>query len=111
MHSKVLLSLLYFFLISAKKQIDKFLEPDTFELTCMASQSRTFDKKYQALTEALGKVLDDYSLVKYFPLDISNEDNISDLSLMIDQILQVGEDADVKVTDFENEELGDNDDE
>ena len=87
--------------ISAKKQIDIFLEPDTFELTTMASKSRTFDEKYHALTEALGKVLDDYSLVKYFPLDITDEENISDLLLMIDNVIQFGEDQDVKVKDFD----------
>ena len=76
----------------------------------MASKSRTFDEKYHALTEALGKVLDDYSLVKYFPLDITDEENISDLLLMIDNVIQFGEDQDVKVKDFdelENEMLGD----
>ena len=56
------------------------------------------------LTEALGRVLDDYSLVKYFPLDITNEENIADLTLMIDQILQVSEDADVKVVDQGDED-------
>ena len=101
---------IFSFSISAKKQIDKFLEPDTFELTCMASQSRTFDKKYQALTEALGKVLDDYSLVKYFPLDITDEENISDLFLMIDNVIQFGEDQDVKVKDFDGPEENDDDD-
>lgn len=93
----------------AKKQLDKFLEPDTFELTSMASQSRTFDEKYHALTNALGKVLDDYSLVKYFPLDITDEENITDLLLMIDNVIQFGEDADVKVRDFDEEDQEDED--
>jgi len=68
-----------------------------------------FNEKYQALTESLGKVLDDYSLVKYFPLDITDEDNISDLFMMIDNTIQFGEDADVKIKD--DEEPPDNDDE
>ena len=97
------------FHVSAKKQLDKFLEPDTFELTSMASQSRTFDEKYHALTNALGKVLDDYSLVKYFPLDITDEENITDLLLMIDNVIQFGEDADVKVRDFDEEDQEDED--
>ena len=70
----------------------------------MASKSRTFDEKYHALTAALGKVLDDYSLVKYFPLDITDEENISDLQLMIDNVIQWGEDQDVKVKDFDEPE-------
>ena len=75
----------------------------------MASQSRTFDEKYHALTHALGKVLDDYSLVKYFPLDITDEENITDLLLMIDNVIQFGEDADVKVRDFDEEDQEDED--
>ena len=85
---------------SARKQLDRFLEPDTQDLT---SSSHTFNEKYQALTEALGKVLDDYSLVKYFPLDINNEENVADLFLMIDNTIQFGEDQDVKVADFDEE--------
>ena len=88
----------------AKKLLDSYLEPDIRDLTS-STNCHAFNAKYQDLTEALGRVLDDYSLVKYFPLDITNEENISDLNLMIDQILQVGEDADVKVTDFDGEEI------
>lgn len=94
----------------AKKQLDRFLEPDTHDLICSSSTSSTFNEKYHALTEALAKVLDDYSLVKYFPLDITDEENISDLFLMIDNTLQFGEDQDVKVRDdFDAESTNDDD--
>ena len=89
----------------ARKLLDRFLEPDTRELNCDASQG--FSEKYMALTEALGKVLDDYSLVKYFPLDITDEENVSDLFLMIDNMVQFGEDQDVKIADFDNEDEDD----
>ena len=69
----------------------------------------SFNEKYQALTESLGKVLDDYSLVKYFPLDITDEDNISDLFMMIDNTIQFGEDADVKIAPDNDDEPPDND--
>jgi hypothetical protein len=96
----------------AKRELDRFLEPDTRDLTSASASARTFDIKYQALTEALAKVLDDYSLVKYFPLDITDEENIADLFLMIDNSIQYGEDLDVKVRDFdegeqENDDAGD----
>ena len=87
----------------AKKLLDNYLEPDVRDLTS-SSNCHAFNAKYQDLTEALGRVLDDYSLVKYFPLDITNEENIADLTLMIDQILQVSEDADVKVVDQGDED-------
>ena len=84
---------------SGRKQLDQFLEPDTRDLSTKISQK--FNKKYQGLTEALGRVIDDYSLVKYFPLDITDEENIGDLFLMIDNTIQYGEDGDVKVRDFD----------
>ena len=46
-------------------------------------------------------MLDDYSLVNYFLLDITGEDNIFDLFMMIDNTIQFGEDADVKIADHE----------
>jgi len=88
----------------ARKQLDVFLEPDTLALTSIsASESEAhksvFDQKYAALSESLGRVLDDYSLVKFVPLDITNEENISDLFLTIDNTIQYGEDLDVKIRD------------
>ena len=44
----------------------------------------TILRRIQALTDVLGKVLDDHSLVKYLPLDITDEDKISNLFMMID---------------------------
>lgn len=37
--------------------------------------------------------IEDYSLVKFHPLDVSDEDSISDLQLSIDNAIQYGEDA------------------
>jgi len=92
---------------TARKQLDNFLHPNTRDLSS-SSLSNNFNEKYRALTDSLGKVLDDYSLVKYFPLDITDEDNIADLFLMIDNTIQFGEDQDVKIVDHEPPE---NDDE
>ena len=43
----------------AKKQLDDFLHPNTRDLSS-SSHSNSFNEKYQALTQSLGKVLDDY---------------------------------------------------
>jgi GTPase SAR1 family protein len=89
----------------ARKQLDVYLEPDTLALTSIShstdqgNNGSVFDQKYAALSESIGRVLDDYSLVKFIPLDISNEENISDLFLTIDNTIQYGEDADVKIRD------------
>ena len=86
----------------ARKQMDVFLEPDTLALTSHSQSESTgssFEHKYAALSESIGRLLDDYSLVKFIPLDIGDEENISDLLLTIDNTIQYGEDADVKVRD------------
>ena len=89
----------------ARKQLDVYLEPDTLALTSFSNSSDSenplsaFDQKYAALSESIGRVLDDYSLVKFVPLDITSEENISDLFLTIDNTIQYGEDADVKIRD------------
>jgi len=88
---------------SSKAQLDHFLEPDTAVLTNSLQEGamRGWDRKYRGLTEALGRVLDDYSLVKFFPLDITSEENILDLLTMIDNTIQYGEDLDVKTADYD----------
>lgn len=91
---------------SSRLQLDHFLEPDTAVLasTGLAGQGGWWGEKHARLTEALGRVLDDYSLVKFFPLDITSEENVLDLITMIDNTIQYGEDADVKTADFDEEE-------
>ena len=88
----------------ARKQLDVYLEPDTHALTSISHSESdkgdsAFEQKYAMLSESIGRVLDDYSLVKFVPLDITNEENIGDLFLTIDNTIQYGEDADVKVRD------------
>ena len=53
------------------------------------------------MSAALGRLLDDYSLVKFFPLDITNEENVQDLLTLVDNSIQYGEDLDVKTRDFD----------
>ena len=54
-------------------------------------------------------MIDDYSLVKFHSFDITDEDSINDILLTIDNVIQYGEDLDVKEP-REYEELN-NDDE
>ena len=87
---------------SGRKQLDTYLEPDTLTLTTEGGGDRDEGgSRYRRLSQALGKVLDDYSLVRFFPLDITSEENVMDLLTMIDNTIQFGEDADVKTADFD----------
>merc|ERR1719244_1230506 len=57
---------------SGRKQLERYLEPDTYTLTSeLKGTSGILGQRYGDLTNALGRVLDDYSLVKFFPLDIT----------------------------------------
>jgi len=93
---------------SSRQQLDHFLDPDTAVLanTGLSSQGGRWGEKHAKLSAALGRLLDDYSLVKFFPLDITNEDNVVDLLTVVDNTIQYGEDADVRTHDFEQNEDG-----
>ncbi|XP_078039241.1 GPN-loop GTPase 3 [Augochlora pura] len=93
---------------SALKQLDKYLEPDPHSLLTDMQQD-SWNEKYRNLTEAIGRLIEDYSLVRFYPLNIKNEESIADIKLTIDNIIQYGEDADVKIRDFDEPENDDGD--
>ena len=66
------------------------------EATNLSHESTIHKQKYYRLNRSLAKIIDDYSLVKFQPFDVSDEDSINDCLLVIDNILQYGEDFDVK---------------
>lgn len=85
---------------SARKQLDKYLDPDPQALLADMEKDPT-NEKYHKLTEALGRLIEDYSLVRFLPLNIKDEDSISDIKITIDNVLQYGEDTDIRVRDFD----------
>lgn len=92
-----------------RSTIDSFLEGDIKSLLTLPEISSSsisstssdptlalWNSKFRKLTEAIGSVLEDYSLVKFVPLDKEDEDSITELLLVIDTTIQYGEDCDVK---------------
>lgn len=90
--------------------INRFLEPDAVDL-CSSDpyegMSSKWLEKHRDLTYCIGRVLEDYSLVKFAPLNIKDEDSIQTLLLIIDNCIQFGEDADVKTHEFEEPDEND----
>eukprot|EP00095_Tigriopus_kingsejongensis_P004475 maker-scaffold168_size293125-snap-gene-1.74 protein:Tk04475 transcript:maker-scaffold168_size293125-snap-gene-1.74-mRNA-1 annotation:"hypothetical protein KGM_08614" len=82
--------------------LDTFLNLDLRELQNMGNPGR--NPKYARLTEALARVLEDYSLIQFFPLDLSHETSLDDLLHVIDNTIQYGEEEDVKAADFNDED-------
>ncbi|KAI4454478.1 xpa-binding protein 1-related [Holotrichia oblita] len=95
---------------SAKKQLDRFLEPDCHAiLGDIELNSSRFNEKHRKLTEAIGRMIEDYSLVRFTPLNLKDHENLGDVLITIDNVLQYGEDLDVRTKDFEGEDAEDND--
>lgn len=95
---------------SARGQLDKYLEPDAHALLGEVTNNSSWGRKYRKLSEAIGSLIEDFSLVRFIPLNIADEESIADLLLTIDNIIQYGEDSDVKMKDHEPPEDDDNDD-
>jgi len=81
--------------------VETLLEGDITSMLSSAGIARTeasakWNEKHRNLTEQISTVLDDYSLVKFLPMNMDDEDTISDLLLAVDSQIQFGEDLDVK---------------
>lgn len=86
---------------SARGQLDKYLEPDATALLGQVTNESAWGRKYQRLSEAIGRLIEDFSLVRFVPLNLTDEESISDLLLIIDNIIQYGEDTEVKQVDYD----------
>lgn len=80
-------------LLSTKDRdsLESWLDPNEHTMTDFLH--RTTNKKHANLSRALARLLDDYSLVHFVPLNIEDEESIGDLCLQIDMMLQIGDDA------------------
>ncbi|KAG8321680.1 GPN-loop GTPase 3 [Homalodisca vitripennis] len=94
---------------SARNRLDSYLDPDPHALLQDNETTSTWNTKYRKLTEALGQLIEDFSLVRFHPLNIRDNENLADLLLTINNVIQYGEDADVKTKDFEYPDPEDND--
>ena len=80
---------------SSKKKIEDFLDPDVMSLA-----EDTEGGKYKRLTQAICQIIEDYGMVRFLPLDISDEESIDIVLQHIDMTLQYGEDLEVNPQDF-----------
>ena len=73
----------------------RFTDPDVYQLA-NGEFSNVFLGRFSQLNKAIASVIYDYSLVKFYTLDMSKEESITDLLVEIDLSIQYGEDLDVK---------------
>ncbi|KAL9890858.1 GPN-loop GTPase 3 [Glossina fuscipes] len=86
---------------SARKQLDKYLDPDPRALLNDLTTESAWGRSHRKLSEAIGTLIEDFSLVRFIPMNIDDEDSLQDLLLQIDNVIQYGEDGDVKMHDFD----------
>lgn len=85
--------------LPVKKEIEKFLDPDAKLLLTDLNQQMA--PRFAKLNKALAELVDDYSMVSYLPLDVRNEDSIQYILSHVDNSIQYGEDAEVKMKDHD----------
>lgn len=86
-------------------------DPNNFDTADdeVTEKERTLERRRrhrQKLTESIGQLLDDYSMISFVPLNVKDEDSIDALLACVDASIQYGEDLEVRDYD-----PGDHDDE
>lgn len=77
--------------IADKEQIEQVLESEgAWMINAMDQQS---SGKLKKLTEAMCSVVDDYMMVSFVMLDVSDEESIEEVLMKTDHAIQYGEDA------------------
>lgn len=85
-----------------------YLDPDPRILLSDVRSGTNWGKKYRYLTKRIGQLIEDYSLVQFVPLNIKDEDSIASLLITINTMIQYGEDKDVRMVDFDEQDSDDN---
>lgn len=87
---------------AAKKKLEEYVDPDTsFKLLEESEWNSAWSKKYMKLTKSLAQVIDDYSLVKFVPMNMFEEESLNDILFIVDEAVQYDEDRDIKTQDFD----------
>lgn len=79
-----------------KKRLERYLDPDVGNLLAEEFDDTRYGHRFKALNSAMATMLDDYGLVKFLPLDPTDEESINDVLLQADLAIQYGEDLEPK---------------
>ena len=98
-------------LLKAQGSSDEMLEAilSSAPLELMSEMAASMDGRYRALTGAIAELLDNFSMVSFIPLDITDTDSIEYVLSSIDYAIQYGEDLEVDAPKELEEEMVDND--
>lgn len=68
------------------RRIDDYMDADVD--TLIGNLSKNMSPRYRKLNNAMGSLLDDFGMVSFVPLDITDDESIATLLLMVDIALQ-----------------------
>lgn len=77
--------------VADKASIERYLSPSGEAL--VAELARSTDERFRGLNRSIAKLLDDYDMVSFVPLDITDEGSVEAVLLQVDNAIQFGEDA------------------
>jgi GPN-loop GTPase len=77
---------------------DRFLTPDVDLL--LGSLQDSTPPRLRALNDAIGQLLEEYSMVHFVPLDITSEHSLEFVLSQADNAIQYGEDVEPRLQDF-----------
>ncbi|KAL4324647.1 hypothetical protein GQ457_11G004060 [Hibiscus cannabinus] len=86
-------------LVTNKREVEKYLDPEPHHL--LSELNERMAPKFKKLNKSLIELVDEYSMVSFIPLDLRKESSIQYILAQIDNCIQYGEDADVKIRDFD----------
>ncbi|KAF5943048.1 hypothetical protein HYC85_020690 [Camellia sinensis] len=89
-------------LVTNKRDIEDYLNPESHVL--LSELNQRMAPQFEKLNKALIELVDQYSMVSFVSLDLRKESSIQYVLSQIDNCIQYGEDADVKVKDFDPED-------
>ncbi|KAL9934635.1 hypothetical protein V8E36_006410, partial [Tilletia maclaganii] len=77
-----------------RTQIERYLDPDP--LLLVNEINSITNPKFHSLNKALVNLIDDFSMVNFTPLDVTDEDSVGLVLSLIDNAIQYGEDEEPK---------------
>jgi hypothetical protein len=97
--------------LADKAALEKYLSPSGD--TLLRELSASTGPRYRRLNEEMAKLLDDYDMVSFLPLDVTDEESIEVVLMHADHAMQYGEDMEPKEPkddDYGREDDGGDDD-
>ena len=74
-----------------REAVERYLQPAGAAL--LGELNRATSARYHGLNAALARVLDEYDMVGFIPLDVTDEDSLDYVLAQVDHAIQFGEDA------------------